>query len=190
MINSLILQAVILSKQILMNQALEILKYVLPSLVVFATTFYLVRKYFGDEEKKRRQELYIINRNLTGPLRLQAYERLILFLERISPESLIMRVNKSGFTCQQLQSELINAIRSEFEHNLSQQLYVSPGAWEMLKIARGRTIQLINMTAESMQKDSPSFNLSKAILESIVDQEKAPATDAINFIKKEFSQLL
>jgi hypothetical protein len=114
---------------------------------------------------------------------------MILFLERISPESLIMRVNKPGYTCQQLQSELTNTIRSEFEHNLSQQLYVSAGAWEMLKIARGRTIQLINMTAEKVQKDSPSINLSKAILESIVDQERAPATDAINFIKKEFTQL-
>ena len=173
----------------MMNQALEILKYLLPALVVFATTFYMVRKYFNDEEQKRKQQFFANNRNLTAPLRLQAYERLILFLERISPESLIIRVNKPGYTCQQLQSELTNTIRSEFEHNLSQQLYVSAGAWEMLKIARGRTIQLINMTAEKVQKDSPSINLSKAILESIVDQEKAPATDAINFLKKEFSQL-
>jgi hypothetical protein len=172
-----------------MNQALEILKYLLPALVVFATTFYMVRKYFNDEEQKRKQQFFANNRNLTAPLRLQAYERMILFLERISPESLIIRVNKPGYTCQQLQSELTNTIRSEFEHNLSQQLYVSAGAWEMLKIARGRTIQLINMTAEKVQKDSPSINLSKAILESIVDQEKAPATDAINFLKKEFSQI-
>ena len=172
-----------------MNQALEILKYLLPALVVFATTFYMVRKYFNDEEQKRKQQFFANNRNLTAPLRLQAYERLILFLERISPESLIIRVNKPGYTCQQLQSELTNTIRSEFEHNLSQQLYVSAGAWEMLKIARGRTIQLINMTSEKVQKDSPSINLSKAILESIVDQEKAPATDAINFLKKEFSQI-
>jgi hypothetical protein len=172
-----------------MNQALEILKYLLPALVVFLTTFYLVRKYFHDEEQKRKQQLFANNRNLTAPLRLQAYERLILFLERISPESLIIRANKPGFTCQQLQSELTNIIRSEFEHNLSQQLYVSPGAWEMLKIARGRTIQLINMTAEKLQKDSPSINLSRAILESIVDQDKTPTADAINFIKKEFSQL-
>ncbi len=173
----------------MMNQALEILKYLLPALVVFATTFYMVRKYFNDEEQKRKQQFFANNRNLTAPLRLQAYERLILFLERISPESLIIRVNKPGYTCQQLQSELTNTIRSEFEHNLSQQLYVSAGAWEMLKIARGRTIQLINMTSEKVQKDSPSINLSKAILESIVDQEKAPATDAINFLKKEFSQI-
>lgn len=172
-----------------MNTLLEILKYILPSLVVFATTVYLVKKYFEGEDKKRQQQLFLNNQNMITPLRLQAYERSILFLERISPENLIMRVNRSGFTCQQLQSELLQSIRSEFEHNLSQQIYISHGAWEMLKIARGRTIQLINSMAEKSPKDSPSINLSKAILETIVDQEKTPAADAIAFIKKEISQL-
>jgi hypothetical protein len=172
-----------------MDNALDLFRYLLPALVVFATTYYLVHKYFDGEEKKRKQQLFLNNQNLITPLRLQAYERMILFLERISPESLIVRVNKPGYTCQQLQSELLNAIRTEFEHNLSQQLYVTPGAWEMLKNARGRTIQLINLMAEKVQKDSPSINLSRAILETIVDQEKIPAADAINFIKKEFGQL-
>jgi hypothetical protein len=172
-----------------MNQTLEYLKYLLPSVVVFATTYYLVKKYFDGEERRRQQRIFINNQNLIVPLRLQAYERMILFLERISPESLIIRVNKHGITCQQFQSELLNAIRSEYEHNLSQQIYVSQGAWEMLKNARGRTIQLINMMAEKVQPDSPSINLSRAILESIVDQEKIPASDAIGFIKKEFGQL-
>jgi hypothetical protein len=172
-----------------MDQAFEILKYLLPALVVFATTFYMVKRYFDGEEKKRKHQIFVNNQNQIVPLRLQAYERMILFLERISPESLIVRTNKAGFTCQQLQAELLNAIRTEFEHNLAQQLYVSPGAWEMLKIARGRTIQLINMMAEKVEKDGPSIQLSKAILESIVDQEKAPVTDALNFVKKEFSQL-
>jgi len=172
-----------------MNTVLEILKYVLPALVVFATTFYMVRKYFEGEEKKRRHQLFLNNQNMITPLRLQAYERTILFLERISPENLIMRVNKSGFTCQQLQAEMLQSIRSEFEHNLSQQIYISHGAWEMLKIARGRTIQLINIMAEKVGKDVPSINLSKAILESMVDEEKIPAADAIAFIKKEIAQL-
>jgi len=172
-----------------MDTLLDIFKYLLPALVVFATTFYMVKKYFDDEEKKRRHQLFLNNQNMITPLRLQAYERTILFLERISPENMIMRVNKPGFTCQQLQSELIQSIRSEFEHNLSQQIYISHGAWEMLKNARGRTIQLINSMAEKVQKDAPSINLSKAILESIVDQEKTPAADAIAFIKKEIGQL-
>jgi hypothetical protein len=172
-----------------MDTILEILKYVLPALVVFATTVYMVKKYFDGEERKRQQQIFLNNQNMITPLRLQAYERTILFLERISPENLIMRVNKPGYTCQQLQAELMHAIRSEFEHNLSQQIYITTGAWEMLKIARGRTIQMINSTAEKFPKEAPSLNLSKAILESMVDQEKTPTADAIAFIKKEISQL-
>lgn len=187
--NSLILPDVIYSELMSMETVLEILKYVLPALIVFLTTYYMVKKYFDGEEMKRRQQMMLNNQQMITPLRLQAYERAILFLERISPENLIMRVNRPGFTCQQLQSELMQTIRSEFEHNLSQQVYISHGAWEMLKIARGRTIQLINTMTEKVQKDSPSINLSKAILESMVDEEKTPTADAIAFIKKEIGQL-
>ena len=172
-----------------MDTLLEILKYLLPALIVFFTTFYMVRKYFDAEEKKRKHQSFLNNQNMITPLRLQAYERTILFLERISPENLIMRVNKTGFTVQQLQSELLQTIRSEFEHNLTQQIYISHGAWEMLKIARGRTIQMINSITEKLPKDAASIELSKAILESMVDEEKTPTADAISFIKKEISQL-
>jgi hypothetical protein len=157
--------------------------------VVFGTTVYLVKAYFDGEETKRKQQIMLNNQSMITPLRLQAYERAILFLERISPENLIMRINKPGLTCQQMQSELMHAIRSEFEHNLSQQIYISHGAWEMLKIARGRTIQMINTMSEKLPHDSPAINLSKAILESMVEEEKAPTADAIVFIKKEISAL-
>jgi len=172
-----------------MDTILEITKYLLPSLVLGITVIYMVYRYFKDEDAKRKQQLFLNNQNMITPLRLQAYERAVLFLERISPESLIMRVSKPGHTCYQLQTEMLNAIRSEFEHNLTQQVYISTQAWEVLKIARGRTIQLINALAEKLAKDSPAINLSKAILESMVDLEKAPATDAIAFIKKEIGQL-
>ncbi len=172
-----------------MDTFLEILKYVLPALIVFATTLFLVMKYFDGEEQKRKQQARLNNQQLITPLRLQAYERAILFLERISPENLIMRVSRSGITSQQLQSELLQAIRSEYEHNLTQQVYISHGAWEMVKIARGRTIQMINTLGDKIPKDSPAILLSKAILESIVDEEKTPASDAILFIKNEISQL-
>jgi hypothetical protein len=173
-----------------MNPTLEILKYTIPSLVVFATTVFLVGKFFQGEEKKRRQHIFLNNQNMITPLRLQAYERAVLFLERITPENLIMRANKPGMSCQQLQRDLVQIIRSEYEHNLTQQIYISSGAWEMLKIARGRTIQLINSTAEKVpDKELPALNLSKAILEAIVDEEKTPTADAIAFIKKEISGL-
>jgi hypothetical protein len=171
------------------NGILEVLKYILPSLIVFLTTWYLVSRYFKSEDAKRMQQLALNNQNLITPLRLQAYERIILYLERINPESLVMRLSKPGLTSQQLQNELLNTIRAEYEHNLAQQIYISNQAWEMLKNARNATIQLINATAEILKKDEPSINLSKAILERVMKEEKNPASDAIVFIKNEINRL-
>jgi len=171
------------------NGILEVLKYLLPALVVFLTTWYLVSRYFKSEDAKRQQQLALNNQNLITPLRLQAYERIILYLERITPESLVMRLSKPGLNSQQLQNELLAAIRAEYEHNLAQQIYISNQAWEMLKNARNATIQLINATAVGLKKDEPAINLSKAILEKVMQEEKNPASDAILYIKKEINRL-
>jgi hypothetical protein len=171
------------------NGFIEVLKYLLPSLVVFLTTWYLVSGYFKSEDAKRKQQLAMNNQNIITPLRLQAYERIILYLERINPESLVMRLSKPGLTSQQLQNELLTTIRAEYEHNLAQQIYISNQAWERLKNARNGTIQLINVTAESLKKDEPSINLSKAILEKVMKEEKNPASEAIVYIKKEIHSL-
>ena len=170
------------------DTVLEILKYILPSLIVFLTTWYLASGYFRREDKKRSLKLSLNNQNLITPLRLQAYERIILYLERINPENLLMRLNKQGQTCQQLQNELLFTIRAEFEHNLSQQIYISNKAWELLKNAKNSTLQLINEAAEKTDKNLPSFNLSKAILENIMAKEKNPASEAILFIKNEINR--
>jgi hypothetical protein len=172
-----------------LNVITEILKYILPSLIVFLTTWYLVSRYFKSEDQKRIQQLSLNNQNLITPLRLQAYERIILYLERINPESLVMRLNKQGQTCQQLQHEMLSAIRAEYEHNLSQQIYISHKSWEMMKNAKNSTIQLINETAEKTDQDLSSINLSKAILETIMAKEKNPSSEAILFIKKEINKL-
>ncbi|MBN1414350.1 MAG: hypothetical protein JW973_04565 [Bacteroidales bacterium] len=168
---------------------LEILKYILPSLIVFLTTWYLTSKYFRSEKEKRRQQLNMSNQRLITPLRLQAYERIILYLERINPECLLMRVSKQGMNCQQLQNELLTTIRAEFEHNLSQQIYISQKAWERVKNARNSVIKIINIIAEKIPRDQPAINLSKAILEKVIEEEKNPTSEAILFIKKEINKL-
>jgi hypothetical protein len=88
-----------------------------------------------------------------------------------------------------LQNELLAAIRAEYEHNLTQQIYISNQSWEMLKNARNATLQLINATAESLKKEEPAINLSKAILEKVMQEEKNPASNAIVYIKKEINRL-
>ena len=97
--------------------------------------------------------------------------------------------NKPGYTCKQLQTELLNTIRIEWEHNLSQQVYITQKSWEVVKNAKSNIIQLINITANKVKEDSPSLNLSKAILSSVMDQEKIYTTEAIKYIKEEMNRM-
>lgn len=168
---------------------LEILKYTLPSVVVFFTVYFVIKTYFDDIEKKRQYKSAFKNKEVILPVRLQAYERIILFLERISPDSLIMRISQPGMNSRQLQSEMHAAIRAEFEHNLSQQLYISPKAWELIKGARTGTINMINTAAQKVPVDAPYMLLSKELLDLSVQEEETPVSVAISFLKTEVQSL-
>ena len=168
---------------------LEILKYTLPALIVFMTAYLLIQKLLDNEHRLKKIELIHNSEQYLLPIRLQAYERLVLFLERISPESLLMRINRQNMTAKQLHTELLTNIRAEFEHNLSQQIYVSRESWEVVRNARSNLIQIINEAAKSIDPKSPSIKLSQTILEVIIDNEKSPTNLAIDYIKKEVSNL-
>ncbi len=172
-----------------MNEFLEILKYTLPSLIVFLAAYYVLRSMVRAQEDQRKMELVLENQRLITPVRLQAYERLVLFLERISPESLVMRLNRPGITVQQLHQEMLTTIRNEYEHNLSQQLYVSVAAWEVVRNARGQILKLINTTYEEFKPDAPAIDFSKRLFEKLVDIEKVPTQTAIDYLKNEVSRL-
>jgi len=108
----------------------DILKITIPALIVFLTAWLVLRSMMKNDQEKRRQEIILQGSRIITPIKLQAYERIVLFLERISLESLLVRVSTPGATAAQLHSSLLSSIRSEFEHNLSQQIYMSPQAWE------------------------------------------------------------
>jgi hypothetical protein len=168
-----------------MTDFFEILKYVLPAFIVFMTTWLMMASFAEREKERNKMELATKNQKLLTPIRMQAYERLVLFLERINPESLIMRVSRQGMTCRQLQSEMISSIRAEYEHNLSQQVYISSQAWELVKSARSNLIKIINTCAEKVEPEGPAILLSKNILEFIMEMEKSPINVATEYIKKE-----
>ncbi len=109
-----------------MEALTDILKITIPALIVFLTAWVLLRNMIRNDQDKRRQELILQNSRTVTPIKLQAYERIVLFLERISLESLLVRVSTTDMTASQLHTALLNTIRSEFEHNLSQQIYMSP----------------------------------------------------------------
>jgi len=172
-----------------MSEIFEILKYTIPAIVVLITSWIIIKQMVSNDQNRRNHEIIFRNQQIITPIRLQAYERLTLLLERVSPEALIMRISTPKMTAQQLHSELLNQIRAEFDHNVSQQIYVSPQTWEIVKNARTNIIQLINSTAKRIKPDEPAFILSKAILEDLMVQEKSPINLALDVIKKEIRQL-
>ncbi len=170
------------------TEILEILKYILPALIVFFAVWFVLHSMIKNEQKRNHIESLARNQRITTPIRLQAYERMTILLERISPEALIMRVNNPSLTANQFQSELLNTIRMEFEHNVAQQVYISNQAWELIKNAKTSVIQLINSTAIKVKPDSQSIILSRMILEELMEQEKSPVNIALEYLKTEIRQ--
>jgi hypothetical protein len=166
----------------------DLLKFILPSLVVFLTAYYIIKQFMTNADRKRFAEVKHKNSEIITPVRLQAYERVILLLERISPSSLVMRVNKSGTSVRFLHAELLKSIRSEFEHNLSQQIYMSNAAWKMVKDAKEEMIKMINMSASKVSDSATGMDLAHQIFNDISTLKKLPTETAIEFIKKEIGQ--
>jgi hypothetical protein len=173
-----------------MEMFFDILKITIPSLIVFLTAWVLLRNMIRNDQDKRRQEIIMQNSRTIVPIRLQAYERIVLFLERTSIESLLIRTNTPGMTASQLHSALISAIRSEFEHNLSQQIYMSQQAWEVVKNARSNTTKIINSEFEKAPNTISALEFSKQLLERVMEIEKEPNRTAIEYIKNEIARMM
>jgi len=168
----------------------DILKISIPALIVFFTAWVLLRNMIQNDQDKRRQELILQNSRTVTPIKLQAFERIVLFLERISLESLLVRVSTPDMTAAQLHTAMLNSIRSEFEHNLSQQIYMSQQAWEVVKNARSNMIKIINSEVENLPPSSSGLALSKKLLEKIMELEKEPTRVAIEYVKNEIARMI
>jgi hypothetical protein len=172
-----------------MEILLEILKYTIPALIVFLTVLVMLRTWSRNEDRKRKSELNMHLGDDILPVRLQAYERSILLLERISPDSLVMRLSRPDYTARQFQQEMLSQITSEFEHNIAQQTYISTEAWEKIKSAKNQIIHLINETASEVKPDAKGPTLGKMILERLTELNNPPSQMAIDFLKQEVKTL-
>lgn len=161
-----------------------------PLIIVFLFVYYMLKSFFDQFEQQRKQELKVKFSDKTIPLRLHAYERLTIFLERIKPESMVLRNSNSGMTVLDLQKALIENIRDEFEHNLSQQIYVSEKAWAMVTAARLSMIKLIGETADEHKQDDPHFEFATDILDEYSSVSDDPVTIALNFLRTEAKEML
>lgn len=174
-----------------MDGFIEILKIILPAGAVFAAAFLIVKRFLDNDQKQRETELKRTNQNLVTPLKIQAYERVIIFLERINPNMLVVRVNKNGYSAYQLHMELIKTIKSEYEHNLSQQIYMSYGAWELVKTTKEEIMKLVNISATKIPQNAPGNDLAMMVLNITANLDKKLPNDiAIDYIKKEVARIL
>ncbi|PKP48253.1 MAG: hypothetical protein CVT95_04590, partial [Bacteroidetes bacterium HGW-Bacteroidetes-12] len=146
-------------------------------------------KFMDAEQRKNMYEIRKENQKITTPLRLQAFERIILYLERISPENLILRIHKPSMSAKQLQANLIATIKSEFEHNMAQQIYVSSTSWDIVKKVKDDIIRAINIAADNLPPDAKAADLGQKVFEVMSKLEKSPTHAAISILKNEIRQL-
>ena len=137
----------------------------------------------SSELKKQRQEFFL-------PSRLDAYQRSVLLMERIHPNSLIMRTHNSALNAKLFQAELVKAVRKEFEHNVAQQIFIMPITWEIMKSSKEEVIKLIHIAGSQMDESATSIQLSEKIMEIVTKLDEFPTEIAVDALKKEFQELI
>jgi len=166
-----------------MSSLNELLKFVIPAGIILYG-LYLIGTLLLDRRVRSQQDALVL------PLRLQAYERLTLFLERISPNQLLPRLGGMVPTSLDFQQVLLTEIREEYNHNLAQQIYLSPEAWSLVTNAMNEVQALINQSAAEVAPDAPAIELSRRILEAVIQQNHQPTEPALRMLKEEVQRLI
>lgn len=152
-----------------------------------ATVLMINKRQIEADLQRRAMENTKVVKGVVVPLRLQAYERMALFLERIELNQLVMRIHNVGLTVQQEQNLLLTAIRSEFEHNLSQQIYITNEVWNEICAAKEDTIALITEVAKTLDPNTPSLAYAEALLNAAA--EKPTVDKAMQLLKSDIQRL-
>ncbi len=169
---------------------LTIVKLTLPAAVVFATAYTILKNFLDKQYQMKLLEVKNDNRKTTIPLKFQAYERLALLCERISPGNLILRIKSPGMTVEDFHMALLIAIQQEFDHNISQQVYVSDNLWNIIKYTRQHLINTITACAAELDKREPAEKLSELLMENFDEMEEKPLETAQKAIRREASVLM
>jgi len=163
----------------------DFFRILLPPALVLYAMYLTVTTFLNKQLKEKQLEFRGKHIEVALPIRLQAYERMCLFLERITPNNLIMRMNGTATSAIEFQQVLMQEIREEFNHNFSQQVYMSHEAWEQIRNAQQEVITLINQAAVGVAPDAAPLELSKKIFEKIIQENRNPTVGALKFIKEE-----
>ncbi len=171
-----------------MDYFIDILKIMLPAGLVFAAAYLIIKRFLDNDQKRREHEIKKNNQAALAPLRLQAYERIALFLERIAPDNLLLRTSIPGLPAKEFQHLLLNEIRNEYNHNVSQQIFMSEGVWDLVKGAKEDLILTINESISELDEQATSLDLSKKIMEKSMNKPSDAIAFALSELKKEIHQ--
>jgi len=149
----------------------------LPGILVAVIAYGLIDKFLKSETLRREIEVRKINNSQIIPQRLAAYERMALFLERIKPTGLARRVSPQS-TARNYEAILIQTIQGEWEHNLSQQIYVNPDTWKLVYSAKNATQNFIRQCAQDLGEDASAEQLQEHVIRKSIS-ENAPSNDAL-----------
>ncbi len=173
-----------------MEEATQIISYVaylLPAIVVGVIAYYFFKGHTANEEGRRRYLIQKEAQNKILPMRLQAYERITLLLERIDPNKLLIRVKPFADEVDKYEMLLIKNIEQEFDHNLTQQIYLTPECWNLVNAAKNATIHVIRQAAMH-EKDNTADHMREWLLRNFME-ENTPSQKALLYVKKEVGEL-
>ena len=168
---------------------LDILKFTIAGAGVIWIAFYLVKPYLDKQNQVQLLELKRSVSSQTLPLRLQAYERVVLFIDRINPANMLIRLNAGGLSATDLHIVIVNEIRTEFQHNVTQQIYVSSRVWAVMKRVKEDTMSLVNNAIKGLPQNATAMELSKTVLIHLSQLEDDPYEIAINLVRQDLEEL-
>lgn len=168
----------------------EFFKYCLPALCVLLATWLVMHKFYKNEAEKRLWELKRLSQKEISPLRMRAYERLSLLLERTTPEHMLLELNLGEMTILQVQQHLMRTIRMEYDHNLSQQIYVSEQVWDAIIASRDQMVAFINTMAQQMPPESTALDYAKVLITAYASNGETANQKAMQDLRTEARSLL
>ncbi len=169
---------------------LEILKYTIPALIVLLAAWIVMAKQMKNEDARRNFELRKNTLGVISPIRLRGYERLSLLLERITPEHILLDVNISEMTCADLQRHMLQTIRLEFDHNLSQQVYVGDNVWQAIVLAKEEMMRFVNTCAGQFKPTDAALPYAQTMITAYNTNGETPTQRALTLLKQEARQLM
>lgn len=172
-----------------MQAFLDFIKILLPAALVLYAVYLVIRSFIRRELEAKKMELRTKTIDTVIPTRLQAYERMMLFLERISLDVLLVRLAAPGLNAKDFQRLLLDEIRNEYNHNASQQIYMSEELWNKIKNAKEELNLLINEAAGRLSPEASSVDLAKSIFEISLGKKTDLTAYASHELKEEVQKL-